>query len=493
MFSRLKNFSLLFLCIVAYPFRGKVKTVPANPKTIVIFRQKAHMGDVVCITPMFRAIKKKYPNAKVIFIGSGRVDKVIDHNPDVDEFIRYDKNFWTILRKLRKEKVDFACMANLGSSLGFTLLYLAGAKCISLFQSSKIPVYSWSYSLVRKWAIEKPFVSGAYFPPQYLELLEPLGVDTSDVSFRLHFSDESARNVDEVLSERGVTDVDFVVALGLGGSTEERWWPAERFARIGEWLHHEYGAKLCIIGAGKDEKAFQNFLRHLDPNVTYLNLLNQPFDEFKVLISKCDLVIGNDSGPMVTADAFDVAQVIFVGPTDERENHPPIGPTRRILKHPSENVGDISLEWAQSELRIVLNYLGIENILNQTAIHTPISPAELLDKIAILEIKRERIVEREKLRNIQHELETLRDIFEKHIRVSKELETLFDKLRELSRKGWEIEDGKRACERENDFGDKFIEFARAAFKNNDERSSVWKQINLLLKSEIVQEKSYEKY
>src|SRR3989344_459407 len=122
----------------------------------------------------------------------------------------------------------------------------------------------------------------------------------------------------------------------------------------------------------------------------------------------------------------------------------------------------------------------------------PISPAELMDKIAILEVKSERIKDTDKLKNIRRELKLLRGIFKKSVKPTKELNRLFDKLRRLSANGWDIEDKKRLCERNGNFGPEFIKAARAAFKNNDERAAVWKEINILLKSDVVQEKSYVK-
>ena len=130
---------------------------------------------------------------------------------------------------------------------------------------------------------------------------------------------------------------------------------------------------------------------------------------------------------------------------------------------------------------------------NLSKIMIPVSQAELMDKIAVLEVKKKRIDDPDKLKNIKHELELLREVFEESVEPSEELDQLFEKLRKLSAKGWDIEDKKRLCERNDDFGPEFIEAARGAFKNNDERSAVWKEINTLLKSEIVQEKSYEKY
>lgn len=126
----------------------------------------------------------------------------------------------------------------------------------------------------------------------------------------------------------------------------------------------------------------------------------------------------------------------------------------------------------------------------EDTILVPIAPAELLDKVAILEVKEKKISDPEKLKNVRYELELLRRLVKNHIAHLPKIDTLFAKLRELSETGWDIEDGKRDCERRKDFGPDFIEFARGAFKNNDERAAVKKEINLILGSKIVEEKSY---
>ena len=128
-----------------------------------------------------------------------------------------------------------------------------------------------------------------------------------------------------------------------------------------------------------------------------------------------------------------------------------------------------------------------------SSILIPISPAELIDKICILEIKVEKITDPEKNNNVKNELEKLKVVMNQQITSSPELETLIEKLRSVSRRGWEAEDIKRTCEREEDFGPRFIEAARTAYQNNDDRAAIWKEINLLLNSDIIQEKSYEKY
>ncbi len=123
-------------------------------------------------------------------------------------------------------------------------------------------------------------------------------------------------------------------------------------------------------------------------------------------------------------------------------------------------------------------------------IKIPVSPAELLDRIAILEVKKIKLSDGKKIENVKRELWLLKKIKKEHIPTSKKINQFQKELRTLSARGWDIEEGKRACEREKNFGRRFIKFARGAFKNNDERAELKKKINFLLGSQIIEEKSY---
>ncbi len=120
-----------------------------------------------------------------------------------------------------------------------------------------------------------------------------------------------------------------------------------------------------------------------------------------------------------------------------------------------------------------------------------IPAGELIDKITILEIKKERITAEDKLRNIQREWETLR-----HARTfpaSHELARLTAELKKVNEALWDIEDDIRDHERNRDFGPGFVELARSVYLTNDRRSALKRQINDLLGSRLVEEKSYSKY
>ena len=118
------------------------------------------------------------------------------------------------------------------------------------------------------------------------------------------------------------------------------------------------------------------------------------------------------------------------------------------------------------------------------------APGELIDKITILEIKSARIRDGEKLRNVRKELETLVAARDRTILSPDGLAALTAELRSVNETLWDIEDDVRVCERDGDFGPKFIELARSVYKNNDHRAALKRKINELLGSAIVEEKAY---
>jgi len=120
-----------------------------------------------------------------------------------------------------------------------------------------------------------------------------------------------------------------------------------------------------------------------------------------------------------------------------------------------------------------------------------ISAGELFDKITILEIKRVKISNKEKVIDIEKELSSLNETVKKYIPNQSIISKYIDDLKNINLKLWDIEDGKRAAEKNNEFGEKFIELARNVYKFNDERAKIKLAINTTLGSNIKEVKSYE--
>ena len=130
------------------------------------------------------------------------------------------------------------------------------------------------------------------------------------------------------------------------------------------------------------------------------------------------------------------------------------------------------------------------DFLKKKNINVPISVGELIDKITILEIKKDKL-KNLKLKNILKELSFLRAVLEKNsILIPDEI---FLQLKSINLTLWDIEDKIRIKEKNKEFDNEFIELARSVYLNNDSRSETKKELNIMFNSEIIEEKSYEKY
>ena len=126
-------------------------------------------------------------------------------------------------------------------------------------------------------------------------------------------------------------------------------------------------------------------------------------------------------------------------------------------------------------------------------IFAEISVGELMDKISILEIKQKNLKDKEKIKIVSKELESLNNCFQKDVHITDQIKSLYEDLKKINMKLWNIEDGKRDCERNGDFGEKFIKLARSVYIENDQRAKIKNKINKLSGSNISEVKSHEKY
>ena len=122
-----------------------------------------------------------------------------------------------------------------------------------------------------------------------------------------------------------------------------------------------------------------------------------------------------------------------------------------------------------------------------------VSVGELLDKISILEIKQEKIKDHEKLKFIKNEYTILKKQLENNVKTDQKLNDLFQSLKEINAKLWIIEDDKRQCEKEKDFGEKFIKLSRDVHFFNDNRAKIKLEINNYTGSIIKEIKEYTSY
>ncbi len=126
-------------------------------------------------------------------------------------------------------------------------------------------------------------------------------------------------------------------------------------------------------------------------------------------------------------------------------------------------------------------------------ITTPISHGELIDKITILEIKSEQIVDLAKLANVRKELDLLAEVWRNDAAAAIDIDAERARLKQVNQSLWDIEDRIRLKEKAQAFDAEFIELARAVYFQNDDRAAIKREINLKLGSQLIEEKSYQNY
>ena len=122
-----------------------------------------------------------------------------------------------------------------------------------------------------------------------------------------------------------------------------------------------------------------------------------------------------------------------------------------------------------------------------------VSVGELLDKLTILEIKKDKIKDAEKLKFINLEYDSLKEQYDKNVKVDEKIKSLFSELKEINAKLWDIEDNKRQCEKDSKVDDHFILLSREIHFLNDKRASIKLEINNHTGSKIKEIKEYTKY
>lgn len=333
--ERTYNLRLFMRCIGAYLRHGCANRMVSTPRSVAIV-QFAKLGDIVCTTPMFRTIKKYSPKTRVVVIGNAINKEVLMGNTDVDRYIVCEKNIESALRELVEEKIEVGI--SVGPSIrGFALLYLAGIRGIVAPRvMGGINSEGRLYILLRRLGVLVPNRIGAYAPREYLKLLEPIGIHTTDTKKYLACSSEAGETIEAFFKEIGTTPHSFVVGIAASAGNKLKNWPTDRFAAVADHLATKYQATILIIGGKADMEESRAMYEALAPGTRAIDVSGRfSVDEFKALIARLSLFISVDTGPIYIAEAFGVPTIDIVGPMDEHEQ-PPVGPNHIVVAPPFE-------------------------------------------------------------------------------------------------------------------------------------------------------------
>jgi lipopolysaccharide heptosyltransferase II len=269
------------------------------------------LGDAVFSTPVFKALKKAHPQARISCLAVPRVKDVLQYCPFIDEIIVYDEKgkHWypweklKLILELRRQKFDAVLLLHRSATRAL-LTYLAG-----------IPVRV-GYGIKKSSLFLTHRVSpdgNIHRLDEYGKLVGELGIAPED-TYELDIPAGESKNMEELLARHGIDAKDYLVVVNAGGNWDLKRWPYERFSQLIARLVRNFRVKVVIPGADKDIDLAQSIARlsGVDPVVlagsTGLKAL-------MALFKRADCVISNDTGPLHLAASLGTDVIALFGPT----------------------------------------------------------------------------------------------------------------------------------------------------------------------------------
>ena len=277
-----------------------------KPRNILVIRLSS-LGDVILTTPVFTALKKLWPEARLTVLTKSQYIDVFYNNPQVDEIVSLGEgeSLFFLARRLREKKYDL-CLDLHGNLRSHILSWLLGIQVLR-YKKDSLARYRLVYFKKRTAPLNRTVIE------RYLEPLSRFSPAEFDRQPRLYLKPEEVQWAEELLKTKGYLDEDHLIGINPGAKWQ---------TKISNWLEflkmfRERNARLLIFGDKKDQSFTKNIVNAvaeygvLPVNLAGVTTLRQLF----ALVAKCRLLITSDSGTMHIAQALDVPVLVLIGPT----------------------------------------------------------------------------------------------------------------------------------------------------------------------------------
>ncbi|MCA9401887.1 MAG: lipopolysaccharide heptosyltransferase II [Candidatus Omnitrophica bacterium] len=289
------------------------------------------LGDVVFSSPVFPALKKQYPRAKIVCLAVPRVCPAIECMEGVDEVIAYDEKgkHRSVLGKLtliiRLRKYHFQAAFILHKSLTRALIARLAGIPIRVGYDTKKRAKHLTHIVEHSPAEE-------HRSSYYLRVIQSFGVEIQEPTCRLQVSEVHKNSIRGKLASLDISDQDFVLVVHVCGNWDLKRWPQGSFRNCIEKLSQSAKYKIVIPGTEKDRRWIHGILQGLQP-APVLMIGNTDLKEFIALMQRADLVLSADSGPLHVANAVGTYTVALYGPTRPEITGPRGAGKFQILQH----------------------------------------------------------------------------------------------------------------------------------------------------------------
>jgi ADP-heptose:LPS heptosyltransferase len=327
----------------------------SNPfKRILVIRQHDQLGDMLCVVPLLRSLRQRYPDAFIALMTSPVSHEVMLHNRYVDQAINYDKReflggasvklgrFLGFIRALRREKFELAIVPSTVSISATSDMfgYLSGAKYrigageingvenpSGLFFNSPVKL-KWEETGHRHQTLRN------------LDIAHDLWLNIPDLSTEIDLTVAEIAEARVFIGSIGLSSASFVAYHPGAGKPPNRW-PAERFAEAANRLSSQFNMGVVITHGPMDDEPIAAMKSNL--TVPYQMIEKKKIRQVAAILSMARLVISNDTGIMHVAAAVGTPVLSLFGPTDP-EQWAPIGTKHRYIVGKGGDIGTIMVE-----------------------------------------------------------------------------------------------------------------------------------------------------
>lgn len=349
-------------------------TIPQDDsiRKILVIRQHNQLGDMLCVVPLLRALRERYPHAAITLLASPLNSSVMVHNRYLDNVMVYDKTrflknwrlhpvtLFRFLRSLRREAFDVV-LVPATVSLSFTsdlLAFLSGASVrigAGKLEGKESPsAFMFNHPVELDWHHDPHRHQGL----RNWDISKPLNLSKPDTASEMTLLEDELqigkRFVEEEIRREGAGSVHRarrLMAFHPGAGKVPNQWPADRFASVANQLAQEFDAHVFVTSGPMDEQPVGAMQRGL--RVPHTLISSRPIREVAAMLAQMNLVISNDTGIMHVAAAVGVPVLSLFGPTDPLQ-WAPTGSKHKYLLSPDGHMESIREEAVLSEARRML-------------------------------------------------------------------------------------------------------------------------------------------
>lgn len=320
-------------------FIPKYTIAPEKIKNILLIKFFG-MGSIVLAGPLLRALKARFPNAKILMLTFPSNREICARIKEIDKIVTVDssgfmKAVWTMLgaiSHLRKKRCEISIDLEFFAKSSTVVQYMCGARVrvgYFIIQQGILLKMLWRGNLLTHDVYYNPH---RHASEVFLALGRKIGADTQDMSSAaIKTSENDRHNLNSLLSSLGIQQYDILVVMNINASALclERRWPVDRFAKLAVKILSSSDVKIVLIGDAHDVPYVDGFMEMVQRDPRIFNLAGRlDIGMLTVLLEKARLFITNDSGPLHIAVSVGTATVSLFGPEIperygpvEREKH----------------------------------------------------------------------------------------------------------------------------------------------------------------------------